>query len=106
MISIKRDKVNDLSQTKILGGSKKQSLVYEITIKNNKKSSVTINLQDQIPISTDKSMEITVDDQDGAELTKETGILKWNVTVPAGASKKIRFGYSLKYPKDKQVNIY
>jgi uncharacterized protein (TIGR02231 family) len=106
MISIKRDKVNDLSQTKILGGSKKQSLVYEITIKNNKKNSVTLDLRDQIPISTDKSMEITVDDQDGAELTKETGILKWNVTVPAGATKKIRFGYTLKYPKDKQVNIY
>lgn len=106
MISIKRDKVNDLSQTKILGGSKKQSLVYEITIKNNKKSSVTLDLRDQIPIATDKSMEITVDDQDGAELIKETGILKWNVTVPAGTTKKIRFGYTLKYPKDKQVNIY
>lgn len=106
MISIKRDKVNDLSQTKILGGSKKQSLVYEITIKNNKKSAVTLALQDQIPIATDKSMEITLDDQDGAEVIKETGILKWNVTVPASATKKIRFGYTLKYPRDKQVNIF
>lgn len=106
MISIKRDKINDLSQTKTLGNSKKQSLVYEITIKNNKKNSVTLALQDQIPIATDKSMEITLDDHGGADVTKETGILKWNVTVPAGATKKIRFGYSLKYPKDKQVSIY
>lgn len=106
MISIKRDRVNDLSQTKILGGSKKQSLVYEITIKNNKKSNVTIALQDQIPIATDKSMEITLDEHNGADVTKETGILKWNVDVPAGATKKIRFGYSIKYPKDKQISIY
>ncbi|UIR56597.1 DUF4139 domain-containing protein [Sphingobacterium sp. SRCM116780] len=106
MISIKRDKINDLSQTKILGSSKKQSLVYEITIKNNKKSNVTISLQDQIPVSTDKSMEITLDEHDGADILQETGILKWQVDVPAGTTKKIRFGYSIKYPKDKQVNIY
>ena len=106
MISIKRDKINDLSQTKILGGSKKQSLVYEITIKNNKKNSVTLSLQDQIPIATDKSMEITLDDHSGADVEKETGLLKWNVTVPAGATQKIRFGYSVKYPKDKLVSIY
>lgn len=106
MISIKRDKINDLSQTKILGGSKKQSLVYEITIKNNKKNSVTLNLQDQIPIATDKSMEITLDDHSGADVEKETGLLKWNVTIPAGATQKIRFGYSVKYPKEKLVSIY
>jgi len=106
MISIKRDKVNDLSQTKVLGGSKKQSLVYEITIKNNKKSNVSISLQDQIPVSTDKSMEITLDDNGGANFDKESGLLKWNVDIPAGATKKIRFGYTVKYPKDKQVNIY
>lgn len=106
MISIKRDKINDLSQTKILGSSKKQSLVYEITIKNNKKNSVTLSLQDQIPIATDKSMEITLDDHSGADVDKETGLLKWNVTVPAGATQKIRFGYSVKYPKDKLVSIY
>ncbi|WP_447766834.1 DUF4139 domain-containing protein [Sphingobacterium faecium] len=106
MISIKRDKINDLSQTKILGSSKKQSLVYEITIKNNKKNGVTLSLQDQIPIATDKSMEITLDDHSGADVEKETGLLKWNVTVPAGATQKIRFGYSVKYPKDKLVSIY
>jgi uncharacterized protein (TIGR02231 family) len=106
MISIKRDKINDLSQTKILGSSKKQSLVYEITIKNNKKNGVTLSLQDQIPIATDKSMEITLDDHSGADVEKETGLLKWNVTVPAGTTQKIRFGYSVKYPKDKLVSIY
>lgn len=106
MISIKRDKINDLSQTKILGSSKKQSLVYEITIKNNKKNGVTLSLQDQIPIATDKSMEITLDDHSGADVEKEIGLLKWNVTVPAGATQKIRFGYSVKYPKDKLVSIY
>ena len=67
---------------------------------------MTLNLQDQIPIATDKSMEITLDDHSGADVEKETGLLKWNVTIPAGATQKIRFGYSVKYPKEKLVSIY
>ncbi|MGY5252572.1 DUF4139 domain-containing protein [Sphingobacterium spiritivorum] len=106
IISIKRDKVNDLSQTKVFGGSKKQSFVYEISIKNNKKTGETILLEDQFPISTDKSMEITLDDDGAAEVNRETGILRWKITVPSGTTKKVRFGYTIKYPKDKQLNIY
>jgi len=26
--------------------------------------------------------------------------------VPAGSTQKLKFGYTLKYPKDKQVNVY
>lgn len=37
MIAVKRERMNDLSQSKILGSSKRQSIVYEISIKNNKK---------------------------------------------------------------------
>lgn len=106
MLSVKREKLNDLSQTKIFGSSKRQSLVYETTIKNNKKSAVDITVQEQIPISTDKAMEINLEEADGASIDKETGIVTWNINIPAGSSKKIKFGYSIKYPKDKQVSIY
>lgn len=106
MISVKREKMNDLSQTKIFGSSKRQSLVYETTIKNNKKSAVAITVQEQIPLSTDKAMEIVLEESTGASLDKETGILTWNLNIPAGSSQKIKFGYSIKYPKDKQISIY
>lgn len=106
MISVKREKMNDLSQTKIFGSSKRQSLVYETTIKNNKKSAVDITVQEQIPLSTDKAMEIVLEESTGASIDKETGILTWNLNIPAGSSQKIKFGYSIKYPKDKQISIY
>ncbi|MNE93879.1 hypothetical protein D3C80_1917840 [compost metagenome] len=36
-ITIKREKVTDLSASKVLGSNKKQSFTYELTIKNSKK---------------------------------------------------------------------
>lgn len=106
MIAVKRERMNDLSQSKILGSSKRQSIVYEISIKNNKKSGVDLTVQDQFPISTDKTIEVTVDETSGASIDKETGIVTWNVNIAPGSTKKLKFGYTVKYPKDKQVTIY
>lgn len=106
MIAVKREKLNDLSQTKTLGSSKRQTLAYEISIKNNKKTAVEITVKEQYPLSTDKSLEVNLDETSGASIDKETGILTWKVKVPAGSTQKLKFGYTLKYPKDKQVNVY
>lgn len=105
MISVKREKINDLSSSKLLGNSRTQTAIYEITIKNNKKSAVNLTVQEQYPLSTDKSMDITLEESNGAEVNKETGIVTWKLNIPAGATEKLRFGYSVKHPKDKQVNL-
>lgn len=106
MIAIKREKVNDLSQTKTFGSSKRQTLVYELTVKNNKKTEIDVQLKDQYPLSTDKSMEITLEESSGASVDATTGLMTWHVNLKPGESKKIRFSYSIKYPKDKTVQLY
>lgn len=106
MIAVKREKVNDLSQTKTFGSSKRQTLVYEITVKNNKKSAVHLQLKDQYPLSTDKSMEINLEESSGATIDTTTGLMTWGVDLKAGETKKIRFSYSIKYPKDKTIQLY
>ena len=55
--------------------------MYEITIRNNKKEKVEIELKDQVPISTDKDMTIEFIEKNGAELNAETGILTWNIKL-------------------------
>lgn len=105
MIVVKREKLNDLSQTKTFGSSTKQDLVYEISLRNNKKSEVTVELEDQYPLSTDKNMEIVLEESSGAQVDKERGILRWAVKLAPGELKKVRFGYSVKYPKGKIVNL-
>ena len=42
---------------------------------------------------------------ENASVNDETGILTWKLSIAAGESKKIRFSYTVKYPKDKTVNL-
>ena len=106
MISVKREKINDLSSSRLIGNSRTQTAIYEITIKNNKKSPVSLTLQEQYPLSTDKGMDITLEESSGGEVNKDTGIVTWKLNIPAGGTQKLKFGYSVKHPKDKQVNLF
>lgn len=62
-------------------------------------------LKDQFPLSTNKDIEVTLIDAGRAEVNNESGILNWKLALAPGESKKIQFVYSIKYPKDKTLNI-
>lgn len=104
-VVVKKEKLADFSSVKFLGANKLQKITYEITIKNNKKDAVEILLKDQYPLSSNKDIEAELTDDGGATVNKETGILSWQLKLAPGESKKIRFAYSVKYAKDKQINL-
>jgi Domain of unknown function (DUF4139)/N-terminal domain of unknown function (DUF4140) len=104
-IAIRKEKIADFSSVKFLGANKKEIFTYEITVRNNKKEKVSLLLKDQYPISSNKDIEEELLDGGGATVNKDTGILMWNVELAAGESKKFRISYSVKYPKDKILNI-
>jgi uncharacterized protein (TIGR02231 family) len=107
-ITIKRTKPVDVkSEKKIIGDTKKEVIEYEITIKNNKRAPISIEILDQVPISRQKDIEIEVDEKklSNAEYNATYGKLLWKVNIDGNSSKKIRFGYTLKYPKNQTIGV-
>ncbi len=104
-VVLKRDKLLDFSSVKFLGTNKLQKFTYEIAVKNNKKETINLDLQDQFPLSTNKEIEVEVVDSGGSVVNNDKGILNWLVSLSAGESKKIRFTYTIRYPKDKVINL-
>ena len=104
-VVVKREKLMDLSSVKFLGSNKKQVFTYEITVKNNKKEAINILLKDQYPSSQNKEIEVELQQSDGAAINTETGVLNWKLQLVPGESKKVRISYSVKYPKDKVLNL-
>jgi uncharacterized protein (TIGR02231 family) len=107
-ITIKRTKPVDVkSEKKIIGDTKKEVIEYEITIKNNKRAPISIEILDQVPISRQKDIAVEVDEKklSNADYNATYGKLLWKVTIEGNSSKKIHFGYTLKYPKNQTVGI-
>src|SRR5690606_4726649 len=80
-ISVTRTLINDKSGTKTLSSRKVQDFVYEISIRNNKKESVALIVEDQIPISSNTDIEITLTDKGGAKVDEEKGKLTWEINL-------------------------
>ncbi len=104
-IVVTRTKLKDFNKEKSSGTSRKVTYSYEIVIKNNHKAPIQIELEDQLPVS--QNSEITVDaiELSKAETNILTGQLKWKIALAPDESKKIILTYSVKYPKNKSVEL-
>ncbi len=102
-LAVKRSLVKELSSLKATGNSNKQTFTYEIIVKNNKLTDVNLLLKDQYPLSTIKEVEVKLEDSPEAIVNTEVGVLTWKISLKPGESKKVRFTYSIKYPKDKKI---
>ena len=102
-LAVKRSLVKELSSLKTSGGNSRQNFTYEVIVKNNKLTDVNLLLKDQYPLSTIKEVEVKLEDSGEAMVNEETGVLTWKISLKPGESKKVRFSYSVKYPKDKKI---
>jgi uncharacterized protein (TIGR02231 family) len=105
-IKVKREKLLDLSSMKLVGANKKQTMAYEINIRNTKSTPISIDVLDQIPLTTTTEIEVELLESAGASYLKELGKLNWKVELKPNETRKIKFVYSVKYPKDKVIVGY
>lgn len=104
-ITVKRTLLKDFSSKKFLGGNRTDTKQFEITVRNNKNVPVNIIVEDQFPISTLKEIEIDDLKYDGAKLNEETKIITWTYTIDPKQMKKMEMKYSVKYPKEKKLQL-
>ncbi|HNW89405.1 MAG TPA: DUF4139 domain-containing protein [Bacteroidales bacterium] len=105
-IAVKREKIQDFSSVKFIGFNKKETFTYTISVRNKKKQNIDIVIEDQIPISSDKDIEVEILDISAANHDKDYGKLSWKFNLKPAETKELKLSYSVKYPKDKQINLY
>ena len=104
-ILIKRKQLEEFSDKKVVGNNRKDTYVYEIVCKNNRDIAVSIDLFDQIPISQDSDISISVDETSFADFNETTGKLVWKVKLQPGETKSYKLGFTIKYPKDRKIQV-
>ena len=88
-----------------MGNNRRDTYTYTIIAKNNRDTPVRVDLYDQIPISQDSDISVTIDEISGATYNELTGQLSWLVSLNPGESKSIKIAFTLKYPKDKVIQV-
>ncbi|MCU0443013.1 MAG: DUF4139 domain-containing protein [Bacteroidia bacterium] len=105
-IQIQRIQLKDFSSKNISGSTQKELNTWEISLRNTRKEPITIIVEDQIPVSTDKEIEVKLQNNGGAEFDETTGKLLWMLTLEPEKSVSVKFSFEVKYPKGKIITGY
>ena len=98
-IMITREARKELYNRQIVGRNIRETRAYEIVIRNNKSSKIRIDIEDQYPISTQKSYVVELLESSGAKVDSKRGKLKWELELTPNEKRVLKFQYSVKYPK-------
>ncbi len=104
-IMVTRTKLKDFCNDKVIGNNRKVTYAYEMVVKNNRKSAITINLEDQLPVSQNNDITVDAIEISGAQQDLLTGRLTWTRTIQPGEQQKIQLTYSVKSPRNKSISM-
>ncbi|MBW7914446.1 MAG: DUF4139 domain-containing protein [Taibaiella sp.] len=104
-IVVRRERDKELRSVKTIGTNVREAFVYKISVRNTRNKPVDIVVIDQIPISNDKDIEVSDRDYKGADYNETTGAVTWKLQLKPNETRELILGYSVKYPKGKQVNL-
>lgn len=104
-VLVTRIKKKDLNSKKLIGFNRKESFIYEITVKNNRSKRIELELKDQVPISQESDIEITVENISNAQRDPANGALDWTTSLNPGESKTYTVAFTVKYPRNRSVKI-
>ncbi len=104
-IQVTRTKLKENNSEQTAGTTKKVTYTYEIMVKNNHKSPIQIEVEDQLPISQNSEIVVDVKEISKADRDEATGKLKWKLSLAPDETKKILLSFSIKYPKAKAVEL-
>ena len=104
-IRVQRIKVSESSTRRFFGSNQEQTMKWRITVKNNRQESVNITVFDQVPISRNTSIEVSMEELSDGQFDKQTGIIKWPLQLQPGEQRDLILQYKVKYPKNRRLNI-
>ncbi len=104
-IVVTRVKMKDFTEEKTIGSNKRVTRAWEITVRNTKKQAIDLRLEDQLPVSMNKDIEVEPLDYSGGKYNKQTGLITWKQRIEPSAEKKLKVSFAVKYPKDQQIYI-
>lgn len=104
-IQVLRKLKSEMSVKRSSGSYKRDTYYYDVQIRNNRSTPITIDIFDQIPLSRNNEITISVEELSGGKLVTETGEISYKLVIAPGETKNLVVGYTIKYPKNSKVNL-
>lgn len=102
-VTVSREMIKDFCKTSVLGSKKTDTRAYKIKVTNGKKKAISILIRDQVPVTTNAEIEVSIDEVSGGKHFPDTGFVEWELSTGSSESKELILKYTVKYPKKRII---
>jgi hypothetical protein len=102
---VKRIQQKDQNDKSLMGSNLRATRSFAYQILSRKPIAVTLNLEDQIPVSTSSEVSVEKLELSDAKLDANSGMLSWKLVLQPNEKKELKVAYQVKYPKNKPVRL-
>ena len=102
-IQVARKLKSEMSVKKVVGSTKRDTYYYDIQLRNNRSVPITVDVFDQIPLSRNSEITVSVETIGTGKKDDVTGEVAYKVTLQPGETRSLEIGYTVKYPKNYSV---
>ncbi len=95
-IIIDRKLKKDFTNKQVLSKWETVEYTWEIVVRNTKPDSINVIVEDQIPVSFFKNIDVELTESSNAEYNKNKGELKWDLKLAPFDKKTLSFAYRIK----------
>ncbi|MBC5790465.1 DUF4139 domain-containing protein [Providencia sp. JUb39] len=105
--NIQISRVNNAGMRKkptFMGSSVEQKESFLIKVRNTRKNDIKLSVYDQLPTSRDADIKVLNPEFKGGKLDETENKIEWDLTLKPQETIELPLSYTLKYPKNKQIN--
>lgn len=97
-IVVERKRAYQMEKKKSFGSKKRENRAWEISVKNNKSTPISIEVVDQLPLSVNDQITVTPIEISKGKVNKDTGAILWKMEIAAQQTQKRIVQYEVEYP--------
>jgi len=102
-VMVEREVGEVYSKKSFLASSSVIDKTYTITLRNKKSDPVQVRVIDQVPVSVNDAVTVTVGELSGGKHEPLTGMVQWDKSIAPTSSEQLRLGYTVKFPAKEKV---
>lgn len=102
-ILVERIKEDEFTKKTFLGTNTIIEKNFRLTFRNKKQYPIRIQVFDQVPVSVNDAVDVTVTGLTGGIQDEPSGIIKWDFSIDPTSNKELRMSYAVKYPSKERV---